>query len=63
MIVNDILKMDIVVKDDPEIVIRDGIFNERVSGSWYQDDILDYLNCKVESFTWQDDKTIYIDVI
>lgn len=48
---------------DTEIVIRKGEgFDTLARGNWYQDDILAYDIREVESFTWQDDKRIYIDV-
>lgn len=48
---------------DTEIIIRKGEgFDTLACGNWYQDDILAYDIREVESFTWQDDKRIYIDV-
>lgn len=33
------------------------------SGYWYQDQILKYMKAEIESFTWQDDNRLFIDVI
>ncbi len=50
-------------KDETEIFIRQGEgFHVLAHGNWYQDHILDYLDHEVESFTWQDDGKIYIDI-
>lgn len=52
-----------LIDDRTEIVIREGEgFGTLARGNWYQDDILAYENHGVESFTWQDDNRIYIDV-
>ncbi len=52
-----------LIDDDMEIVIRQGEgFDTLARGNWYQDDILAYEKHKVESFTWQDDNRLYIDV-
>ena len=51
-----------LIKDDTEIFIRDNDFNVLAHGNWYQDNVLDSLDAKIESFTWQDDNKIYIDL-
>lgn len=52
-----------LIDDSTEIVIRQGEgFNTLARGNWYQDDILAYEDHEIESFTWQDDNRIYIDV-
>lgn len=52
-----------LIDDSTEIVIREGEgFATLARGNWYQDDILAYENHEVESFTWQDDNRIYVDV-
>lgn len=51
------------IKDDTEIFIRQGEgFNVLAHGNWYEDKILDYADMEAESFTWQDDNKVYIDV-
>lgn len=55
-----------LVNDNTRIFIRhdDGKRELLLAcGNWYQDDILEYLNCKVENFTWQDDNFLYIDLV
>ncbi|MCI9463399.1 MAG: hypothetical protein HFI48_05875 [Lachnospiraceae bacterium] len=50
-------------KDNTEICIRQGDnFHVIARGKWYEDHMLNYLNYEVESFTWQDDNKLYIDV-
>lgn len=51
-----------LINDDTEVWIRDSEFHVLAHGNWYQDNILDYLESEVESFTWQDDNKFYIDV-
>lgn len=48
--------------DNTVLYIRDQDFNLITSGNWYQDNVLEYVHCEVESFTWQDDEKIYIDL-
>lgn len=51
-----------LVEDDTEIVIRDSDFGLITRGNWYQDNVLDHMKDELESFTWQDDNKLYIDV-
>lgn len=52
-----------LIDDNTEIIIRQGEgFATLARGNWYQDDILAYSGNEVESFTWEDDNRIYIDV-
>ncbi|MDE7339960.1 MAG: hypothetical protein K2N80_05280 [Lachnospiraceae bacterium] len=54
-----------LIKDDTEIFVRQGegeTFHVLAHGNWYEDHILDYMHREAESFTWQDDNKIYIDV-
>jgi hypothetical protein len=51
-----------LIKDDTEIWVRDADLHILAHGNWFQDDVLKYTNCEVESFTWQDDNNFYIDV-
>lgn len=61
MKINDILEMGFI-DDRTEIFIRDTGFHVLAHGNWYQDNILDHQEKKVESFIWQDDNKVYIDV-
>ena len=51
-----------LVNDDTEVWIRDPDLHVLALGNWYQDNILEYLDHELESFTWQDDNNFYIDV-
>ncbi len=51
-----------LVKDNTEIFIRDEDFKVLAHGNWYLDNVLNYMHHEVESFTWQDDNKVYIDV-
>ncbi len=64
MKINEINELGII-KDDTKIFIRGNDFKVLAYGNWYEDHILDYFNKKytVESFTWQNNKKIYIDII
>lgn len=61
MTLEKLYKMNLI-NDDTELVIRNKDFNVLAHGNWYQDNILDFLDAIIESFTWQDDNKIYIDV-
>ncbi len=50
-----------LINDLTEIFIRKD-FKVLAHGNWYQDHILDHMQDEVESFTWQDDNKIFIDV-
>lgn len=62
MTVKKIFEETGLIHDDTEIFIRDENLCILAHGNWYQDDILIYESHEVESFTWQDDNKIYIDV-
>lgn len=51
-----------LVENDTEVFIRDTNCNVLAHGNWYQDVIQDFSDRDVESFTWQDDNKVYIDV-
>ncbi len=61
MAVSYILELG-VVDNDTEVFIRDTNCNVLAHGNWYQDVIQDFSDRDVESFTWQDDNKVYIDV-
>lgn len=52
-----------LINDKTEIWILNSDMRVLAHGNWYQDDILEYTHCEVESFTWQNDNKIYIDVL
>lgn len=51
-----------LINDKTELWIRDSDMCVLAHGNWYHDNILEYTHCEVESFTWQNDNKIYIDV-
>lgn len=51
-----------LIKNNTEIIIRDKDSHVVAQGNWYQDDILDYAYADIESFTWQDDNKLFIDL-
>lgn len=51
-----------LVPDTTIVHIRDAEMHQLASGNWYQDHILNYMNRELESFTWQDDDNIYLDL-
>lgn len=62
MTVEKIYEMGLI-KDDTELFIRPSEnFDVLAHGNWRQDDVLNYMHHEVESFTWQDDEKIYIDL-
>lgn len=52
-----------LINDDAEIYIRDAEMHVLTHGNWYQDNILEYLDRKVECFTWQDNGEFFIDLL
>lgn len=53
-----------IIKDDTEVYIRNTDFNLLAKGNWYENHVVNYIIGihSVESFTWQDDNKIYIDI-
>lgn len=51
-----------LICDNTKVVIRDAEFHVLAVGNWYQDNILDFTEKEIESFTWQDDNKIYVDI-
>lgn len=60
MKVEDVFLM-LEVDDCAEIIIWED-YCIIAHGNWYQDDVLQYLNYMVESFTWQNGYSIYISI-
>ena len=55
--------LEIGLIDDSTIVwVRDPDMCVLAHGTWYQDDVLEYLHSELECFTWQDDNNFYIDL-
>ena len=52
-----------LINDHTEVIVRDSEFRVLTQGNWYQDNILDYNNHELESFTWQDNNKIFIDLM
>ena len=50
------------IDENTEVYIRNNTFNVLTHGKWYNDNVLRYLDCRVESFTMQDDNNLYIDI-
>jgi len=51
-----------IAGDSMRVFIRDSESHVLACGSWFQDHVLEYKDYEVESFTWQDDGMLYIDV-
>lgn len=51
-----------LIDDNTMICIRKGFSWVISKGYWYQHNILKYENREVESFTWEDDNKVYIDL-
>lgn len=51
-----------IINDMTEIYVRDEDFGLITHGNWYQDNILDHVQDKIECFSWQDDNRVYIDL-
>lgn len=62
MTVKTIIEMIELVDDDTEVIIRSKDMHMLTRGNWYQDNILRWMEQKVECFTAQDDNKLYIDL-
>ena len=51
------------VNDSTLIIVRDGNFNILASGMWYHEDVLKYADAEIESFTYDCDNRIYVDIL
>lgn len=60
MTVKEIFELRLI-KDTTIVWIRNDL-KVVARGNWYQDNILYQIDREVESFVWQDDDNIYIDV-
>lgn len=54
--------VSLLAGDSTTIYIRNQQFGLLTKGNWYQDNVLEYMKREVESFSWQDDDNIYIDL-
>lgn len=63
MVVREIVECGII-KDSTEIWLRRWTDTLEVlaHGKWFEDSLLKYLDKKVDSFTWQDDGKVFIDI-
>lgn len=52
----------LLLDDRTAVYIRDGDFHLLALGRWFESHVMSYSNFEVESFTWQDDNEVYIDV-
>lgn len=62
MVIRDFLFSGLI-NDETEIIVRDDDFHVVAHGNWYQDNVLDYMHCIVDTFTCQGDNKIYFDLI
>ena len=51
-----------IVNDNTIIIIRNTNFHMLTVGNWYQDNILEYNDREIITFTWQNDNKLYIDI-
>ena len=51
-----------IVNDNKIIIIRNTNFHMLTVGNWYQDNILEYNDREIITFTWQNDNKLYIDI-
>lgn len=57
LLINDI------INDDTKIIIRnDDNFRVIAYGNWYEDNIVNYNHREIESFTWEKENIVYIDI-
>lgn len=51
-----------ITDDNTTVILRNNRFEPIARGKWYYDQIVDHSHDLVESFTWQDDNTLYIEL-
>ena len=51
-----------IINNTTEIYIRNMEFGLITKGGWYQDSILEHLEDEIDSYTWQDDDKVYVDL-
>ena len=51
-----------IINNTTEIYIRNMEFGLIAKGEWYQDSILEHLEDEIDSYTWQDDDKVYVDL-
>lgn len=61
MRVEDVINLDLCT-DETIIVIRDENCDCLACGNWFEDRVLKYLTSEIDSFTWQSDNKLYIDL-
>lgn len=50
------------IGDNTEVWIHDNALRLIAHGNWYEDNVIRYLDNEVESFTWEEDNNLYIDI-
>lgn len=61
MTVEKIIRMDFIERTTRIFIRQDGA-SILAYGNWYQDNILDYREREVKSFTWQNHDEVWIDI-
>lgn len=51
-----------IINQDTTIIIRNTYLRVMARGCWFQDSILNHSQDIVESFSWQDDNTVHVDI-
>lgn len=51
-----------LINDSTRIVVRDSELRFHTEGHWFSDNVLNYGNREIRSFTWQDDNTVFVEV-
>lgn len=52
-----------LIGDNTKVIIRVCDFHVVASGNWYNDDVIKYAHLTIESFTWQNNEKIYVDLL
>lgn len=61
MTLADIIIKGLTIGNNTHVCIRED-FHVLAHGNWYEDRVLEYLDCRVESVTWEDNGECYIDI-
>lgn len=51
-----------VINNTTEVYVRNMEFGLIVKGNWFQDNVLEHIKREIDTYTWQDDNKVYIDL-
>lgn len=62
MTLEKLLLESCLVNDQTKIIIRSDLFAVIAQGEWFTDRILEYMDKPINSFTWEKENKLYVDL-